>query len=94
MCGHNLHTVIFTHRGNFYPMVIFFTVVIDVWPWANWAMVTNNLKAVTEVAQIDVTLGEALLHRCTVRLARLCIHCFGECMMPSEGAAHEGSTID
>ena len=34
-----------------------FIVVINVWPHANWEMVTNNLTAV-----VDVTLGETLLY--------------------------------
>ena len=40
----------------------FFTAVIDVWPHANFDMVTNNLTNVIEVALIDDTLSEALLY--------------------------------
>ena len=39
-----------------------FTVVINVWPCANRAMVTNNLTAVIEVALIDIELVECFLY--------------------------------
>ena len=35
---------------------------IDVFSCANWAMVTNNLTAVIEVALIDVSLVEGFLY--------------------------------
>ena len=48
----------FSHRGQI------FTLVINVWPKVNWAMVTNNLTAVIEVMLIDGALDEGFLH-CT-----------------------------
>ena len=36
----------------------FFTEVTEVWPRANWAVVTNNLSTIIEVVQIDVALVE------------------------------------
>ena len=40
----------------------FFTVVTDVWSRANWAMVTNDLTTIIEVAKIDVALVYGFLY--------------------------------
>ena len=52
---------------NFQPRGKFFTAVTDVWPHANWAVVTNNLTAIIEVVLIDVALvGGFLYTECTL----------------------------
>ena len=40
-----------------------FTVITEVWPRANQAMVTNNLIVIIEVVQIKVMLIEGFLYR-------------------------------
>ena len=37
-------------------VVQIFTMVINVWPHANWTMVTNNIITVIDVTLTDVTL--------------------------------------
>ena len=49
----------FSPVGKFLPyMQQIFTMVIDVWPCANWAMVANNFSTVIEVLLIDIALIE------------------------------------
>ena len=60
----------FLHRPEFSPAGQFFALrlqasifikVINVWPRANWEMVTNNLTAVIEVMLTYAALSKALL---------------------------------
>ena len=53
----------FHPRGKFLPYWLKkITAVTDVWPRANWAIVTNNLTAIIEVVQIDVAIVEGFLY--------------------------------
>ena len=46
-----------------YPLqALIFTVITEVWPCANWAMVTNNLTVIIEVMLTEVVLIDSFLY--------------------------------